>query len=193
MKIKQLGRTGVKASEICLRTMTFGNQADETTSFAIIDVADQAGVNFFDTADVYLLGGDISSVGRTEEIVGRWLRSEVRATASCWRASAVARWGRGRVGQFVAKYSRHRPRDHGLVVGCHPQLRVVRHTASCRRLCRVASGRARVGHERAWASPPESGCAWALEYPLGEGAVRNECECGSAQPGTEGVLRAAAC
>ncbi len=74
MKIKQLGRTGLKVSEICLGTMTFGNQADESTSFAIMDAADRAGVNFFDTADVYPLGGDLGMVGRTEEIVGRWLR-----------------------------------------------------------------------------------------------------------------------
>jgi aryl-alcohol dehydrogenase-like predicted oxidoreductase len=74
MKIKQLGRTGLKVSEICLGTMTFGNQADEPTSFAIMDLADAAGVNFFDTADAYPLGGDLSTVGRTEEIVGHWLR-----------------------------------------------------------------------------------------------------------------------
>ena len=73
MKTKQMGRTGLKVSEICLGTMTFGNQADQARSFAIMDVADQAGVTFFDTADVYPLGGDLSMVGRTEEIVGNWL------------------------------------------------------------------------------------------------------------------------
>lgn len=74
MQIKQLGRTGLKVSEICLGTMTFGNQADETTAFSIMDVADRQGVTFFDTADVYPLGGDPEMRGRTEEIVGRWLR-----------------------------------------------------------------------------------------------------------------------
>lgn len=74
MKIKSLGRTGLKVSEICLGTMTFGNQADQETSFAIMDVADQAGVTFFDTADVYPLGGDLSMVGETERIVGNWLK-----------------------------------------------------------------------------------------------------------------------
>jgi 1-deoxyxylulose-5-phosphate synthase len=73
MKIKQLGQTGLKVSEICLGTMTFGNQADQETSFAIMDVADQAGVTFFDTADVYPLGADPEQRGSTEEIVGRWL------------------------------------------------------------------------------------------------------------------------
>jgi len=53
--------------------MTFGNQAEEETSFAIMDTAEEAGINFIDTADVYPLGGGISRVGRTEEIVGNWL------------------------------------------------------------------------------------------------------------------------
>lgn len=75
MKIKQMGRTGLRVSEICLGTMTFGNQANESTSFAIMDAADHAGVTFIDTADVYPLGGDLAGVGRTEEIVGNWLRT----------------------------------------------------------------------------------------------------------------------
>src|SRR3990170_3270178 len=74
MKIKQLGRTGLKVSEVCLGTMTFGNQADQATSFEIMDVADRAGVTFFDTADVYPLGGNLEMVGATEEIVGHWLK-----------------------------------------------------------------------------------------------------------------------
>jgi len=74
MKIRQLGRTGLKVTEVCLGTMTFGNQADETGAFAIMDTADHGGVNFFDTADVYPLGGGLERVGRTEEIVGKWLR-----------------------------------------------------------------------------------------------------------------------
>jgi aryl-alcohol dehydrogenase-like predicted oxidoreductase len=74
MQTKQLGRTGLKVTEVCLGTMTFGNQADEQTSFAIMDVADEAGVNFFDTADVYPLGGGSELVGRTEELVGRWIK-----------------------------------------------------------------------------------------------------------------------
>ncbi len=74
MKIKRLGRTGLKVSEICLGTMTFGNQCDEPTSRAIMDKAVDYGVTFFDTADVYPLGHTAESVGRTEEYVGRWLK-----------------------------------------------------------------------------------------------------------------------
>src|SRR5205809_5148225 len=74
MRVKQLGLTGVKVTEICLGTMTFGNQADHEISFAIMDAADQAGINFFDTADVYPLGGGLERVGETERIVGRWIK-----------------------------------------------------------------------------------------------------------------------
>lgn len=53
--------------------MTFGLQSDEATGVAIMDRAAEAGIDFIDTADVYPLGGDQSTIGRTEEIVGRWL------------------------------------------------------------------------------------------------------------------------
>ena len=69
MKIKKLGRTGLKVSEICLGTMTFGNQCDEAASFAIMDAAYEAGVFFFDTADVYPLGATPEQRGSTEVIV----------------------------------------------------------------------------------------------------------------------------
>jgi len=69
-----MGRTGLPVSRICLGTMTFGLQCDEATSHAILDRASDAGVTFLDTADVYPLGGGLETVGRTEEIVGRWLK-----------------------------------------------------------------------------------------------------------------------
>jgi aryl-alcohol dehydrogenase-like predicted oxidoreductase len=74
MKIKRLGRTGLKVSEICLGTMTFGNQCDEPASRAIMDKAFDYGVTFFDTADVYPIGGTLESKGRTEEYIGNWLK-----------------------------------------------------------------------------------------------------------------------
>jgi 1-deoxyxylulose-5-phosphate synthase len=74
MEHVRLGRSGLRVSPICLGTMTFGLQSDEDTSVAIMDRAHDGGVTFLDTADVYPLGGDLTTVGRTEEIVGRWLR-----------------------------------------------------------------------------------------------------------------------
>ncbi|AUX41541.1 aldo/keto reductase [Sorangium cellulosum] len=72
----RLGRTGLTVSRLCLGTMTFGFQTDEETSRVILDKAADAGVNFLDTADVYPLGGGLPTVGRTEEIVGRWLKGK---------------------------------------------------------------------------------------------------------------------
>ncbi len=58
--------------------MTFGLQCDETTSVAILDRAAEGGITFIDTADVYPLGGGLPTVGRTEEILGGWLRGKTR-------------------------------------------------------------------------------------------------------------------
>jgi aryl-alcohol dehydrogenase-like predicted oxidoreductase len=89
MKIKRMGRTGLRVSEICLGTMTFGRQCEESTSFAVMDTAAEHGVNFFDTADVYPVGGSLDTVGRSEEIVGKWLkgrREQIVLATKCWGA-----------------------------------------------------------------------------------------------------------
>ena len=74
MKTRRMGRTGLKVSEVCLGTMTFGHQCDEAASFAIMNKAADHGVTFIDTADVYPVPPSMETAGRTEEIVGRWLR-----------------------------------------------------------------------------------------------------------------------
>lgn len=76
MNIKRLGRTGLKVSELCLGTMTFGNQCDEPTSHAIMSKAFDAGVTFFDTADAYPLGATSDTVGSTEEYIGHWFHGQ---------------------------------------------------------------------------------------------------------------------
>ncbi|MEW2165837.1 aldo/keto reductase [Streptomyces sp. NPDC007084] len=69
MKYTQLGRTGLKVSRLVLGTMNFGPQTDEGDSHAIMDAALDAGINYFDTANVYGWG---ENKGRTEEIIGSW-------------------------------------------------------------------------------------------------------------------------
>src|SRR5262245_60177846 len=76
MNQRRLGRTGLKVSDICLGTMTFGHQCDEKTSFAILNKAADQGVTFLDTADVYPVPPSPETAGRTEEIVGRWLKGQ---------------------------------------------------------------------------------------------------------------------
>ena len=68
MQLRRLGNSGAIVTAWCLGTMTFGDEADEATSFAMMDAYAKAGGNFLDTADVY-------SRGKSEEIVGRWLKA----------------------------------------------------------------------------------------------------------------------
>ena len=74
MQYVKFGGTGLKVSRLCLGTMTFGLQCDEAQSRAILDAAAEAGIDFLDLADVYPLGGGLKTAGRTEQIVGEWLR-----------------------------------------------------------------------------------------------------------------------
>jgi aryl-alcohol dehydrogenase-like predicted oxidoreductase len=74
VQYRKFGNTGLTVSRLCLGTMTFGLQTEEDVSRSIMDKAADAGVNFIDTANVYPLGGTETLAGRTEEIVGRWLK-----------------------------------------------------------------------------------------------------------------------
>ena len=98
MQHVRFGRTGLQVSRLCLGTMTFGLQCDEKASHAILDAAAERGITFLDTADVYPLGGTLEDVGRTEEILGRWLRGRrdgfVLAT-KCGGRTGPAPWQQG--------------------------------------------------------------------------------------------------
>ena len=84
MKQKVLGRTGVRVSELCFGTMSFGGDADEAMSALMYKACRDAGVNFFDCADQY-------SKGKAEEILGRLMkghREEVVITTKCFNATS---------------------------------------------------------------------------------------------------------
>ncbi|WP_240230736.1 aldo/keto reductase [Devosia lacusdianchii] len=74
MKLKPLGRTDLRVTEICLGTMTWGSQNTEAEGHAQMDMALDAGVNFMDTAELYAVPGSPQTSGRTEEIIGSWLQ-----------------------------------------------------------------------------------------------------------------------
>ena len=98
MQHTNLGRTGLRVSRLCLGTMTFGLQCEEATSHSILDAAAAGGVDFIDTADVYPLGGDLKTVGRTEEIVGGWLqgrRHDFILATKCVGRTGPRRWDQG--------------------------------------------------------------------------------------------------
>jgi aryl-alcohol dehydrogenase-like predicted oxidoreductase len=71
MEYRHVGKTGLKVSELCLGAMTFGREASEPESHAMLDRYVEAGGNFIDTANVY-------STGKSEEVVGRWLGRQRR-------------------------------------------------------------------------------------------------------------------
>ncbi len=73
MNYRNLGRTGLKVSELCLGTMQWGWTADEAAAFAVMDAFVAAGGNFLDTADVYSRWAPGNPGGVAEEIIGRWL------------------------------------------------------------------------------------------------------------------------
>ena len=98
----RLGRTGLHVSRFVLGTMTFGLQTEESVSHQILDKASAAGIDFLDVADVYPLGGDTATAGRTEEIVGRWLKAQGASgranhivATKAWGAMGPNAWDKG--------------------------------------------------------------------------------------------------
>ena len=69
MEYTHLGRIGLRVSRLCLGTVNFGRHASEEDSFSILNQALQAGINFFDTANIY-------NEGLTETIIGNWLAQD---------------------------------------------------------------------------------------------------------------------
>ena len=83
MKYKLLGRTGVRVSELCFGTMSFGGDADEPASAVMYKACRDAGINFFDCADQY-------NKGKSEEILGRLMqghREDLVITTKCFNPS----------------------------------------------------------------------------------------------------------
>jgi aryl-alcohol dehydrogenase-like predicted oxidoreductase len=74
MDYRNLGRTGLRVSELCLGTMQFGWTADEALAFQILDAAFEAGINFIDTADIYSNWVEGNPGGVAETIIGKWMK-----------------------------------------------------------------------------------------------------------------------
>ncbi len=74
MEYKRLGTTGIKISKFVLGTMQMGWRVEEEESFKIMDKAIDLGINCFDSADIYSYWSDNSYPGKTETIIGKWLK-----------------------------------------------------------------------------------------------------------------------
>jgi aryl-alcohol dehydrogenase-like predicted oxidoreductase len=72
MKFKELGRTGLKVSQLCLGTMTWGQQNTQDDAFAQLSMAEEAGITFIDTAEMYAIPTRPQTAGLTETYIGNW-------------------------------------------------------------------------------------------------------------------------
>ena len=191
MQHTKFGRTGLRVSRLCLGTMTFGGQCDEARSHAILDAAAEGGIDFLDTADVYPLGGGRATAGRTEEIVGAWLkgkRQQFILATKCAGQVGAQPWDQGtsrkhildaidaslrRLGtDYVDLYQLHRydadtPMDETLEA-----LDMV-----------VRQGKARYVGVSNWP-------AWRVARGLGRGELKNLCRIDSVQPRYNLLFRA---
>ncbi|MFT4191533.1 MAG: aldo/keto reductase [Comamonas sp.] len=91
----RLGQSDLQVAPICLGTMTFGEQVDEPTAFAILDRALARGVDFLDTAEMYAVPARAQTYGATERILGHWFASRPGARERVVLASKVAGPSRG--------------------------------------------------------------------------------------------------
>ncbi len=78
MQYRRLGRSGLFVSDICLGTMNFGGQLEAVPSHRLLDRASEAGTNFYDTAEMYAVPTTPESFGRSEQVVGSWLKTKPR-------------------------------------------------------------------------------------------------------------------
>lgn len=97
-----LSNTDLNVSTICLGTMGYGRQVTEADAFKQMDTAIERGVNFFDTAEMYPVPPDMEFAGRTEEIIGRWLRQSGKRKEIVL-ATKVSGPGRYRVDHHLRK------------------------------------------------------------------------------------------
>ena len=74
MKYNKLGNTDIEVSEICLGTMTFGEQNTEAEAHEQLDYSMDNGVNFIDTAEMYAVPGRMETQGQTEKYIGSWIK-----------------------------------------------------------------------------------------------------------------------
>jgi hypothetical protein len=85
MEHRRLGKSAVVVSDICMGTMTFGSQTEEAEAHRILDKCLDAGINFFDTAENYPVPPRADYAGRTEDIVGRWMKGKRPRCHHSWR------------------------------------------------------------------------------------------------------------
>ncbi|SEL27997.1 NADP(H)-dependent aldo-keto reductase [Acinetobacter sp. DSM 11652] len=94
MKFNRLGQTDIHVPEICLGTMTFGEQNSQSEAFQQLEYALERGLNFWDTAEMYPVPPKVETQGATEEIIGNWIQQRGQRD-QLFLASKIAGPGQG--------------------------------------------------------------------------------------------------
>jgi aryl-alcohol dehydrogenase-like predicted oxidoreductase len=105
MEQRQLGRSALTVSTLCLGSNVFGWTVDRAEAFRILDALVEAGLNFIDTADVYSTWVQGNSGGESEAIIGEWLQSRGRRDRVVIATKVGSDMGQGRKG-LSARYIR---------------------------------------------------------------------------------------
>ena len=93
MKMNELGRSGIMISNLCLGTMTYGTQTDQADAFAQMDMAVEAGINIFDTAEMYPVNPITAETqGDSEDMVGEWFQASGKRNQVVLATNILA-WG----------------------------------------------------------------------------------------------------
>jgi hypothetical protein len=119
MDYRQLGRTDLNVSAICLGTMTWGEQNSEAEAFAQIERAKAAGINFIDTAEMYPVPPKAETYATTERYIGNWFKS--RGDRADWiLASKIA--GPGNTIDYIRDgHLQAQPHSTSSPPGCQPE------------------------------------------------------------------------
>lgn len=110
MEYRELGKTGLKVSELCLGTMTWGQQNTEEEAFEQLDYAIESGINFIDTAEMYPVPPMPETQGRTEAYIGNWIKARnnrdqfILATKAVGPADWTAHIQNGEVPRFHRRH-----------------------------------------------------------------------------------------
>src|SRR5690242_14974953 len=98
MGLRELGRSGIKVSQVCLGGNVFGWTADEKASFAVLDAFTGAGGNFIDTADVYSTWVEGHQGGESEIVIGQWMKARGNREKVIVATKVGSDMGQGRKG-----------------------------------------------------------------------------------------------
>ena len=102
MQLRQIGKSELSVTPLCLGGNVFGWTIDEARSFEVLDAYVNLGGNFIDTADVYSTWGTGNSGGESETILGRWMKARGNRSQIVLSTKLGGKMGEGKEGLSAA-------------------------------------------------------------------------------------------